>query len=524
MGKVWRVARCYFAVPAAGHPLSSAGLSTDSDPVRLPIAYRLFAAVLLVSLALTGAVIAVVRLSVVRSFADYVAQIELGRLDPLVGELQSRYREAGSWDFLPPAEPAEARVRWLRRELDRMVAGRPRPGPRPPPPPRGDGQRPPPAGPPDHLSLHDRVSLLGADGRWLAGRRDDVPVRARRPLWVDGQVVGYLALARVVEPADAIEAAFLADQLRHIALVGGLAVLASVIAAALLAGHFRRPIGRLLDGARALAAGRFETRLAVDRSDELGELARSFNHLAAMLERHESSRRQWLADTSHELRTPLAVLRAQTEALQDGVRPADAANLAALHRQALILGKLVDDLYTLARSDVGQLQYRMARLEPWPLVQQEAEALAPRLAERGLALVLQPPESAATLFGDADRLRQLLRNLLENSARYTDAGGEVRIRAERADAGRAGADRTDRVGAVWRLVVEDSAPAVPAELLARLGERFFRAEASRSRAHGGAGLGLALCVRIAAAHHGRLDFAASPLGGLRVTLTLPLEA
>ncbi|QNM95291.1 ATP-binding protein [Chitinimonas koreensis] len=475
--------------------------------MRLPIAYRLFIAVLLVSLALTGAVIAVVRLSVVRSFADYVAQIELGRLDPLVGELQARYRETGDWDFLPPAEPAEARVRWLRRELDRTVAGRPRPGP---PPPRGDGQRPPPAGPPDHLSLHDRVSLLGADGRWLAGRRDDVPVRARRPLWVDGQVVGYLALARVVEPADAIEAAFLADQLRHIALIGGLAVLASVIAAALLAGHFRRPIGRLLDGARALAAGRFETRLAITRSDELGELARSFNHLAAMLERHESSRRQWLADTSHELRTPLAVLRAQTEALQDGVRPADAANLAALHRQALILGKLVDDLYALARSDVGQLQYRMARLEPWPLVQQEAEALAPRLAERGLALVLQPPESAATVFGDADRLRQLLRNLLENSARYTDAGGEVRIRAERVNAGHGNAGRGN---AAWRLVVEDSAPAVPAELLARLGERFFRAEASRSRAHGGAGLGLALCVRIAAAHHGRLDFASSPLAG-----------
>ena len=118
-----------------------------------------------------------------------------------------------------------------------------------------------------------------------------------------------------------------------------------------------------------------------------------------------------------------------------------------------------------------------------------------------------PPSEHVKLLGDAERLRRVIANLLENALRYTDAPGRVRVSAEAAGRG-------------WTLVIEDSAPAVPPEALPRLAERFFRVDQSRSREGGGSGLGLAICLRIAEAHDGALHFEASPLGGLRVELRL----
>jgi signal transduction histidine kinase len=145
-----------------------------------------------------------------------------------------------------------------------------------------------------------------------------------------------------------------------------------------------------------------------------------------------------------------------------------------------------------------------------PLVAQALDSHRDRLAERALA-VETAWNGAAPVFGDADRLRQLFRNLLENSVRYTDPGGRVRVAARRDGA---------------RVVVEfdDSAPGVPTDALPQLFERFYRVDASRSRANGGSGLGLAICRSIAAAHGGDIAAAPSPLGGLRVSVSLPAAA
>src|SRR5205823_7757156 len=116
-----------------------------------------------------------------------------------------------------------------------------------------------------------------------------------------------------------------------------------------------------------LAEGRFDVRLDAGRSDELGELARHFNTLARQLESAESARRQWVADTSHELRTPLAVLRAQLEAIQDGVRSASPEHVATMLRQVLSLNRLIDELYALARADVGALDLRLEPVDLWQL-------------------------------------------------------------------------------------------------------------------------------------------------------------
>lgn len=304
---------------------------------------------------------------------------------------------------------------------------------------------------------------------------------------------------------------FLQSQMRTSALIGTVALALSTITAAALSAHLRRPISMLLRGTQKLAGGDYKTRISVQGGDELGQLAQRFNHLAHTLERGSESRKQWIADVSHELRTPLAVLRAEVEALQDGVRPADPEAFDLLHGQVMALTALTEDLFQLARADLGQLNYKMREVELWRLLQETSEPFQSRYAKAGLELsiVHETARLQAHVWGDPDRLRQLLSNLLENSLRYTDAPGRVELRCQ-------------DTGTHWRIRLDDSAPAVPGEMNDKLFDRFFRIESSRSKKLGGAGLGLSICSAIALAHDGQLQALASPLGGLRVDFTLPM--
>jgi two-component system sensor histidine kinase BaeS len=360
-------------------------------------------------------------------------------------------------------------------------------------------------------ALPQRITLLDANGRYLAGRVPDAIPLARRPIEVNGRTVGYLGVARSPRPSDAMALAFL-DQLgASLWWILGFAASFSALAATLLGRHFRQPIRALAGGAGMLAEGRFDVRLPAGRSDELGDLARHFNTLAQQLESAEDARRQWVADTSHELRTPLAVLRAQLEAIQDGVRSAGPDTVAAMLRQVLALNKLIDELYALARADVGALDVKPERLDLWQLAAGQARAFEARLQAAGLALELGPAPPQATVVADPDRMRQVFDNLLENSLRYTAAGGRVLLKAALHDG-------------LLHLHLDDSAPGVPDAALPRLAQRFYRVDASRSRAHGGAGLGLALCRRLLEAQGAQLAFAHAPAGGLRATIAFPLVA
>ena len=511
--------------------------------LKISIGHRLFASVLLAILAVAAAAVLLLRHNVLAGFGDYAAGIELDRLDELSTALARQYRAHGGWTFLPDG----ARGDWIARELARLERVReaaaadaapaaalaaapaapaapalpalPAP-PAPPLPPLpgprvGDLPAPPPAPPapdPAPLPLARRIALLDAQEAWLAGHRPDpAAATVRRALTVDGRTVGYLAVTRAARPGDALAYAFLNELASSLWQIVALAVLLSGAAAVLLARHFRGPIRQLAAGSRALSEGDFDVRLDTRRSDELGDLARHFNALAARLAGAEAARRQWVADTSHELRTPLAVLRAQLEALQDGVRSATPDTLDAMLRQVLALNKLIDELYALARADVGALDCKPVPLDLWTLACDAAQGCAARLEAAGLALELGAAPRDAVVRADPDRMRQVVDNLLENSLRYTAAGGRVRLHAHAHDG------RLD-------LVLDDSAPGVPDAALAQLGERFYRVDASRSRAHGGAGLGLALCRRLLEAQDGTLAFAHAPPGGLRATVTLPLAA
>ena len=467
----------------------------------LSIGQRLFAAVLLSYLSIGAVGLTLARWHLGDGPPALASPCETESLEGLKADLQAQFRSKGGWSFLP-ADDTQRRD-WLRHQLLRLQLT---------PQVCAAGSQP------VWSTLGSRLGLVDASGTTLSGR---VPSRALiaaasidtrvRTLAVDGAVIGRLVESRSDNPADELAVAFLLEQQEKLAIIAGVGLILGACLAAGLAGYFRRPILQLVAGARELESGHFGARLPAKRPDELGQLAEAFNHLAARLDANEQARAKWVADTSHELRTPLAVVRAQIEALQDGVRPAAPEQLALMLRHILALTRLVDDLAALAQPEVGGLHCEMQPLMAWPLVLDVAASFSDKAHAAGLEIKVGDAPARSAVRGDALRLRQVLCNVLENSLRYTAAGGHIDIGA-RTQAG------------VLHILIADTAPGVPPHLLDRLGERFFRMEPSRSRASGGTGLGLALCRRIVQAHAGHIEFTNATLGGLCADIALPLES
>lgn len=362
----------------------------------------------------------------------------------------------------------------------------------------GGAAPPPPPLPP-------RVALLDADHRLVAGRLP--PVGAlQRPLRHDGATIGWLVLRPLTHPVDHRDRAFLAGQVRNIALLASMLLLLAMALAWFFARHLLAPLRTVEQAARQLSDGKYGLQLDTRRQDELGDLVHHVNRLSLALQAHESARQRWMADISHELRTPLAIVRGELEGMRDGVRMADAAGLQSLHDEVMRLDRLVGDLHQWSLADRGSLSYRPQALDLADLVADACARFA--VAAREAGLEIEQELSTATVNADPDRLRQLADNLLGNSLRYSDRGGRMQVSVfnENGDA---------------CLRVDDTPPGVPEQDLQRLFEPLYRGELSRNRAHGGSGLGLAIAQRIALAHGGHLSASRSPLGGLRLELRLP---
>ncbi|VVE40831.1 signal transduction histidine-protein kinase BaeS [Pandoraea capi] len=295
------------------------------------------------------------------------------------------------------------------------------------------------------------------------------------------------------------------DNLMYLTILG-IALLGAI--ALRVAQRLLVPVTPLLEATHRMAMGDYSVRAPTAGADELARLAVDLNRLADTLARNDQVRRNLLADISHELRTPLSILRGEIEAMEDGVRPLTQDALASLRVEISQLSKLIDDLYELSLSDVGALTYEFAPVDMTERVATSVAAFRDWFEAKGIGLNVHLPDDTLFVDGDLHRLTQLIGNLFENSLRYTDGGGAVRV-------------YLSSTQAQLRLEIEDSAPGVPDDALPRLFERLFRVEASRSRRSGGAGLGLALCKHIVEAHGGQIVARHSPLGGLALSITLP---
>ncbi|MGB0722796.1 MAG: ATP-binding protein [Gammaproteobacteria bacterium] len=500
--------------------------------MTLGIRTKLFLVLLFSTAVVLVLSLGVTRWSLERGFVEYVGKRQDQRTEQIRQRLLEHYRNQGNWRRLEqdkrawlglllgeniPAFPGRhsdvprERIREFRHWLDTQPpwlkpALRDRSGDWPPAFAVRDGSR---ADLP--LPLELRLMLFDHDGRTIRGSANLLTTARTLPLELDGRPIGTLAIMRTGALGDLGEIRFLEGQNQGLLIIALLAVTLSAALAVFIANRLVKPLETLRGTARKLAAGRYDARAPLKRSDELGRLAGDMNALAEALERNEGARRQWAADIAHELRTPLGILRGELEALQDGIRPMDARAVDSLHADTLRLGRLVDDLYELSMTDLGALSYRKAPCAAVELLEDDIDAFRPRFASAGLMLDAQlDAVRTVTLDADAHRLSQLFRNLLRNSLAYTDAGGRLQVSGHVSDEH-------------LHLDFQDTTPGVPPDALPRLFERLYRVDASRNRASGGAGLGLAIAHNIVNAHDGTLSAAHSPLGGLWVAIRLPLQ-
>ncbi len=481
---------------------------------------RLFLVIAAVGAAAVVAVLAAQQFAFRQGFVDYLNTLEAQRAEQIRDRLAQHYRDDPQWWAMRsnPHHWSEVTGVPLPQRLMRFGAAEgdePFPPRRLDRPPRFRDDRPamadPSTRPPRNtLELGARLQLVDAAGERVAGSpRMPLDAALRRwPIVVDGQTVGELRLARMTAPAAELDREFARSQSRRGAWTAALLLPLALIAAYAFSRWALRPLSDFARGFHALAGGRFDTRIDAARREEFGALATDFNRLAEALSRQRTSQREYIADVAHELRTPISVLRGELHALEDGVRPLDRAAVESLSSEVSRLTRLVEDLHLLAQADIGTLDYRMSRVDLVELVRDTAQSWATQADRAGLRIGTDLPAEPAWIDGDRERLQQLLGNLLANALRYTDAPGRIELALRRS-------------GRDWQLRIDDSAPGVPTSALPHLFERLYRVDASRARAKGGAGLGLAIAQRIVEAHRGRIGASASPLGGLAITLELP---
>jgi len=456
--------------------------------VRLSIRSKLFLTLLAATVSIVAAMYGFMHWSFQHGFVNLMEGRQQARVARAAETLTEVYLTEGSWDRL-----RGDRAGW------RLMLGGGRPM-------HGYGMGPGPMHGPLPLTLFD------ADKRYVVGRPDSIERLKLTPIRAGDRIVGYLGYLPDRQITDLIDLRFAEAQRKALVWIALLVGAVSMILAWPLADTLVRPLQRIAAAVRDLAAGRFQTRVQVSTRDELGDLAHDFNVMAHTLEQTETARRQWMADTSHELRTPLALMRAELEAVQDGVRPLDAAAASALLSDVERLTRVVEDLYQLSMTDLGALSYRKRPVDPLALLEDDVEAMSGEFERRQLSIGFRNEvDRSIALQADPDRLSQLFRNLMQNSLRYTEAGGRLEITAA-VEQGRMVLD------------FDDTAPGVPEEALPHLFDRFYRVEASRSRAHGGAGLGLAICRNIVEAHGGLIEARPSTLGGLTIHISLPLAS
>lgn len=430
-----------------------------------------------------------VRVSFERGFIDYIKHGNEQRLQGLSDALGEQYALHGNWRFL---RNNDRFIFQILRSLEHD----------------SDDDRPGPGMPPH--GWRTQFWVIDQDMRVLVGPRAPVPPDGtKRAIRVNGVNVGWVIASPVERLTRNTDINFDRQQRQTSWLIVALSTLLAALATFPLARGLLAPVKRLVEGTHKLAAGDFSTRVDTRSEDELGKLAQDFNQLASTLEKNQQMRRDFMADISHELRTPLAVLRGELEAIQDGVRQFTPESVASLQAEVGTLTKLVDDLHQLSMSDEGALAYQKAPVDVINILEVASGAFRERFASRDLRIELALPDHAV-VFGDRDRLTQLFNNLLENSLRYTDGGGALRLSGHLTDTH-------------FALTFADTAPGVTDAQLTKLFERFYRTEGSRNRASGGSGLGLAICVNIVAAHGGTLRAAHSPFGGVSITVELPLE-
>lgn len=471
--------------------------------MKISLIYRVIAAILVATGIAILSLFLIMRWSIDRGFYQYLGKVGQAKLEQIVNDLGRKYAEQKNWDFLKTTPPRFdfGAVMPPKHEAGRPPFGEPLSdeyGLRPPPPPFDAGH------------AREPLIILNANRKAVFGSYPNDEDVNFRPIIVHGETVGYAGLLSPKHFLHAMQLQFLSQQKLALAFSAAGMVLIVVLISLPLARRLVKPIRAMAQATQDIASGKYTTRISMTSSDELGQLARAFNNMALTLEKHDQDRRQWVADISHELRTPITVLRGEIEALLDGISAISSDAIQSLHAEVMRLNRLVEDLYMLSLSDIGALAYQKEDIDLASVLLNVMKSYQPEFKNKEITITTNiSGKEGVFVYADQARLRQLSANLLGNSLAYTDRGGRLIITLA------ASSDKAI-------IEFQDSKPGVSDQDLDRLFERLYRAEGSRNRASGGAGLGLSISKNIVEAHEGTISAQHSSQGGVLIRITLPL--
>jgi signal transduction histidine kinase len=334
------------------------------------------------------------------------------------------------------------------------------------------------------------------------------------PIFVDNQLRGTLFIARTQH----ITPSRLGPDLRNfilgrvrdiLLLMAAVGSVVGILFGVLVSRTLTAPLERLATAAQAIGARKLHYRVAMQGTQEVVAVAQAFNNMAEALEQAESTRRNLLADVAHELRTPLSVLQGSLQALLDGVYPLESAEIARLYSQTHLLSRLVNDLHELSLAEAHQLHLNRQDTDISTLLASIRDAFIPTAEVAGVRLEFTTADNVPHVYVDPIRFTEIMDNLLGNALRHTPAGGTVSLHAE-------------MVADQLYISVKDTGEGISAEHLPHIFDRFYRTNRGRSRATGGAGLGLAIVRAITEMHGGTISAESEGKAGQGTTINLYL--
>ncbi|MCA0350471.1 MAG: HAMP domain-containing protein [Chloroflexi bacterium] len=373
-------------------------------------------------------------------------------------------------------------------------------------------------------TLFDRDGkVILANGPYVPGMiADQATLNATKPLTVANQTVGYIAFGMI---QTAQPPAPSADQIakdgprpqdsfdqRITWAIGVSAIFATSVAllvGTFLARRLTRSLRELTVATQAMAAGQLEQQVAVRSNDEIGDLARSFNHMSADLSKATHLRKQMTADLAHDLRTPLSILRGYAEGLRDGVLQPSETIYTVIFDEVTHLQRLVDDLRVLSLADAGELSLNRRLVDPAALIERTILSAFVQAERQNIELKLETEAGLPSVSVDTDRMAQVLNNLVSNALRHTKQGS-ISLIAKR---------QAQQV----QLIIRDTGSGIDPADVPYIFARFYRGDSSRQREdQASTGLGLAIVKAIVEAHEGQIEVESSLGEGTSFIISLPI--
>jgi signal transduction histidine kinase len=363
-------------------------------------------------------------------------------------------------------------------------------------------------GPPDSKGAQDEPSLFVLPGL-TAPQPPSEPSPSQDS---NANVIGRVYLMPLTQNEIGLTALqLLYNEIGRYFIIGGLlAVIVALGVTFFISRNILFPVRALTAAAHKWGKGDLSQRVTITDKSEIGDMAATFNSMAANLERDIQLRREMIADVAHELRSPLTNIRGYLEAVRDNIVQPDEKTIGTIYDETMMLSRLIADLQELSLAESGELKLYCENIDSPDLIKQAISAVQGKALGKGLALDMDTPAGLPQIYVDPLRIKQVLLNLLGNAIAHTPRGGAITVAA---------IENGDMID----ISVTDTGEGIPADELENIFERFHRVDKSRTRATGGSGLGLTIARSLVEAHGGKITVKSELGKGSHFSFTLPIS-